>query len=342
VTLRLDTQIRSPLDAVAGELEELVAAGLDGAFTFEGPGDVFHPLVLGAAHTSLDLYTNVAIAFPRSPMHLAHQSWDLQRLSQGRFALGLGSQVRPHIERRYSATWDRPVERMGELIAAVRAVFACWQDGDRLDFRGDHYTLTLMTPTFDPGPLPWGPPPIWVGALGPRMTAMVAEHADGLLIHPFTSRRFLEGHTLPIVAAADRATPLTLVCESIVCAHRTEEERAAAEAGTRWLVGFYGSTPAYRPVLEAEGYGDLQPELNALSKQGRWDEMAGLIDDALLDVVTIRGTPGEVGEAMVARFGDVADRLGFYLPYALADGLLGDVVRAIRAAEAAPAEGAAI
>jgi probable F420-dependent oxidoreductase len=329
----LDTQLRQPLRDVAGEVAELADAGLDGCFTFEGQSDVFLPLVAAAHHGGLDLYPNLAIAFPRSPMHLAHQAWDLQRLSGGRFALGLGTQVKPHIERRYSATWSRPVERMNELVEAVRAVFACWQEGERLDFRGDHYELTLMGPAFDPGPLDVGPPPIWVGALGPRMTRMVAGTADGLLLHPFATERFLHEHTLPLVteglAAADRdASELTVVGEAIVCCYRNESEQAVAETGTRWLLAFYGSTPAYRPVLDGIGYGDLQPELNRLSKEGRWDEMAGLIDEPLLRQISISGTPEEVGAQFGDRFGPVADRLGFYLPYEVAPGLLAEIVAA--------------
>jgi probable F420-dependent oxidoreductase len=331
----LDTQLRQPLAEVAAEVGELTAAGLDGCFTFEGQGDVFYPLVLAAEHSELDLYPNLAIAFPRSPMHLAYQAWDLQRLSGGRFALGLGTQVRPHIERRYSATWTRPVERMRELVEAVRAVFRCWQDGERLDFRGDHYQLTLMGPAFDPGPLEVGPPPIWLGALGPRMTRMVAGTADGLLLHPFSTEPFLHEHTRPLLAegltAAGRERgDLTVVCEAIVCAYRDEAEQAAAEAGTRWLLAFYGSTPAYRPVLESIGYGDLQTELNRLSKQGRWDEMAQLVDEPLLDRISVRGTPAEVGAGLRDRFGSVADRLGFYLPYGTAPGLVAEVVAAAR------------
>jgi probable F420-dependent oxidoreductase len=333
----LDTQLTRPLDQVRAEAAALAEAGLDGCFTFEGPADVFFPLVLAAEHGGLDLYPNLAIAFPRSPMHLAHQAWDLQGLSGGRFALGLGTQVRPHVERRYGATWDRPVERMQELVEAVRAVFACWQDGERLDFRGDHYELTLMTPVFDPGPLEVGPPPIWVGALGPRMTRMVAGTADGLLLHPFSTRTFLDDHTRPLVAEGLRSAgrdrdDLTIVGEAIVCAYRDEAEREVAEAGTRWLLAFYGSTPAYRPVLESIGHGGLQPELNTLSKQGRWAEMAALIDRPVLEGIAVTGTPTEVGGRLRERFAGVVDRLGFYLPYQPAAGLLADVVAGTRSA----------
>jgi probable F420-dependent oxidoreductase len=333
--MKLDTQLRAPLEGTAAEADELVEAGIDGAFTFEGPNDVFFPLALAATRGDIDLYPNLAIAFPRSPMHLAHQAWDLQRLSQGRFALGLGTQIRPHIERRYSATWDKPVGRMRELIEAVRAVFACWQDGTPLDHRGEHYELTLMGPAFNPGPLEVGPPPIWVGALGPQMTRMVAATADGLLLHPFATEAFLHDHTLPLLtdglAAADRTRgDLTVVGETIVCAYRNEAEREVAEAGTRWLLGFYGSTPAYRPVLESIGYGELQPELRRLSKEGRWSEMAALIEPELLDQISISGIPADVGARMQERFGSIVDRLGFYLPYAVAPGLLAEVVASAR------------
>ena len=172
-------------------------AGASGVATFEGAHDVFAPLTLAATVGGLDLMTNVAIAFPRNPIHLAHQANDHQLLSSGRFILGLGTQIRTQIEKRFGAQFDKPVARMTELIAALRAIFAAWNSGERLDFRGDYYRHTLMTPTFNPGPNPYGPPPIYVGALGPRLTRAVAEHADGLLVMPFGSKRFLHEHTMP-------------------------------------------------------------------------------------------------------------------------------------------------
>ena len=166
---------------------------------------MFAPLTLAATVGGLDLMTNVAIAFPRNPIHLAHQANDLQLLSSGRFILGLGTQIRTQIEKRFGAQFDKPVARMTELIAALRAIFAAWNSGERLDFRGDYYRHTLMTPTFNPGPNPSGPPPIYVGALGPRLTRAVAEHADGLLVMPFGSKRFLHEHTMPSVREGLRA-----------------------------------------------------------------------------------------------------------------------------------------
>lgn len=338
--MKIDTAIYGLTDA-AERARQLEAAGVDGVFTFEGPHDVFVPLALAAAATDLHAMTNVAIAFPRNPIHLAHAARDLQTLSGGRFVLGLGTQIRPQIERRFGVDFDEPVARMREQIEAIRAIFACWQDGTRLDFEGRFFRHTLMTPMFSPGPSPWGPPPIAVGALGPRMTEMVAATADGLLVMPFTSRRFFEDHTLTHVqrglagAGRDRAD-LSLVAELIVCTGRTDEEQAAADEGTRALLGFYGSTPSYRPVLDVEGYGDLQPELRQLTREGRWDEMAALIDDHLLATIAVRGTPTEVADQLVARYRDHADRVALYLPYGVTDAVLREVVEAIRTRLATP------
>ena len=334
-SVRIDTQLRAPLAGAADEARALHDAGFDGVFTVEGPHDVFLPLAPAAAVEGLDLYTNLAIAFPRSPTHLAHMAYDLHQASGGRFALGLGTQVRPHIEKRYGATWSKPVARMRELVEATRAVLTCWQDGGRLEVHGEFYELTLMPPTFNPGPLPSGPPPIWVGALGPRMTRMVAEVADGLLVHPFNSDRFVREHTLPGIAEGlatsgrDRSD-FTLVCETIVCAWRDEEERAAAVAGAKGLLAFYGSTPAYRPVLDAEGAGDLQPELNRMTKEGRWAELGDLIDDDLLGRIAVCGEPAEVARQIHERFDGVADRLAFYTPYAIDPTLTAEVLDRLR------------
>jgi len=334
--VKIDTQLNAELGSVAAQARELQDLGFDGAFTFEGPRDVFFPLIEAALESDLDLYTNVAISFPRSPVHLAHQAWDLQRLSEGRFALGLGSQVRAHVEKRYSAVWGKPVAHLREQIRAIKAVFACWQDDAPLDFRGEYYTHTLMPPTFNPGPLPWGPPPVWVGALGPHMTRMVAEEADGLLVHPFNSERFLTEHTVPIVESAladasrERAD-FKFGIDAIVCTGRTDAELEAADAGTRFLLAFYASTPAYKRVLDIEGRGELQPELNRMSKQGQWAEMAALVDDDLLRTIAVRGTPVEVAAELRRRFGAVADRVGFYLPYRHDPELSAEVVTALRA-----------
>lgn len=312
--MRVLTALFGPADAVA-RAHVLREAGAAGVFTFEGPHDVFAPLTLASTVGGLDLMTNVAIAFPRNPIQLAHQAWDHQLLSGGRFTLGLGTQVRTQIEKRYGASFDRPVARMTELVGALRAIFAAWQDGARLDFRGEFYRHTLMTPTFNPGPGSYGPPPIYLGALGPRLTRAAAEVADGLLVMPFSSTRFLAEATMPAVrdglAAAGRsATGFAVVPEVIVSAG---EDHTSA----RRLLAFYGSTPAYRPVLDCHGWGELQPELNALSKQGRWAEMGGLITDEVLHTIAACGTPAQIAahiRARVAATGGLADTVCLYQP----------------------------
>ncbi|WP_299565110.1 TIGR03617 family F420-dependent LLM class oxidoreductase [uncultured Mycolicibacterium sp.] len=307
--MKVLTALLNPVSA-ADDARLLKEAGAAGVFTFEGPHDVFTPLVAAAPVPGLELMTNVAIAFPRNPIHLAHQANDLQLLSRGRFVLGLGTQIRTQIEKRFGVPFDRPAARIRELVEALRAIFRTWATGERLDFRGEFYRHTLMTPTFNPGPNPYGPPPIYLGALGPLMTRTAAEVADGLLVMPFSSTRFLREHTLPAVAeglaAAGRTrADLEVVPEIIVS---PGEDHTAA----RRLLAFYGSTPAYRPVLDLHGWGDLQPELNALSKQGRWQEMGTLIDDEVLHTIAACGTPAEIAEHIRARTDGVAQRVCLY------------------------------
>ncbi|WP_051151558.1 TIGR03617 family F420-dependent LLM class oxidoreductase [Nocardia niigatensis] len=327
----VDLWLNAPLAESATRAARLRELGVDGVFTFEGAHDVFLPLTL-AATCGADLMTNVAMAFPRSPMHLAHTAWDLQALSGGRFRLGLGSQIRPHIERRYGSTWSEPVERMRDTVQAVQAILRAWQHGERLDYRGRFWQHTLMPPQFDPGPNPHGAPPVLVGALGPRMTAMAAEVADGLLVMPFNTERHFRERTLAAVARGrgDSARPFEIIVEAIVAMGDSEQERLEARQAVRNLLAFYGSTPAYRPVLEVEGWADLQPELNLLSKQGRWREMAGLIEDPMVDALTVSGTPAECARQIRTRFGGHAARVCCYFPgYPVTDAAIADLVAAL-------------
>lgn len=325
--MKVMTALFGPTDAVE-RAHVLKEAGASGVFTFEGPFDVFTPLVLASSVKGLDVMSNVAIAFPRNPIQLAHQANDLQLLSEGRFILGLGTQVRAQIEKRYGADFDHPVARMKEMVGALRAIFATWNDGERLDFRGEYYRHTLMTPTFVPGPNPFGPPPIYLGALGPRLTRATAEVADGLLVMPFGSKRFLHGTTLPAVreglAAAGRTQDDFEVVPEVIVSVATG--RDDDHASTRMLLAFYGSTPAYRPVLDAHGWGDLQPELNAMSKQGRWQEMATLIDDDILHTIAACGTPAEVAAHIRDRVDGVSDRICLYQPGPIEVDALAEIV----------------
>jgi probable F420-dependent oxidoreductase len=280
---------------------------------------VFLPLAAAAATTDVELMTNVAIALPRSPLHLAHTAYDLQLLSAGRFRLGLGSQIRPHIESRYGSTWSRPAARMRETVLAVRAILDAWQTKQRLEFRGEFTKHTLMTPAFNPGPNRYGIPPIYLGALGPLMTRAAAEVADGLLVMPFHSVRHFRERTLPAIDDGLRRSgraraDFDIFPQVIAAIGRTDSQLAAATAGVRALLGFYGSTPAYLPVLEVEGRAELQPQLNVLSKRMEVGEMVKLIDDDLLTTLAVRGTPEECAAEILSRFGDVAQRVCVYFP----------------------------
>lgn len=324
------TALFGPTDAIE-RAQALREAGAAGVFTFEGPHDVFTPLTLAATVGGLDLMTNVAIAFPRNPIHLAHQAIDHQILSGGRFTLGLGTQIRTQIERRFGADFDRPVARMTELVGALRAIFAAWSTGERLDFNGEFYRHTLMTPTFTPRDNTFGPPAIYLGALGPRLTRAAAEHADGLLVMPFGTKRFLQESTMPAVAdglaAAGRdAADFAVVPEIIVS---VASERNPEHAATRQLLAFYGSTPAYRPVLELHGWGDLQPELHALSKQGRWQEMGALIPDEVLHTIAACGSPTEIAAHVRDRVAGNADRICLYQPQPIELDPLAQIVDAL-------------
>jgi probable F420-dependent oxidoreductase len=334
--MKIDAPLPADITDAAAAAGELTRAGASGAFTLEGPHDVFLPLVLAAGATvPLDLYTNVAIAFPRSPMHLAHAAHDLHVLSRGRFTLGLGSQIRAHIERRYGSTWSEPAERMKEMVQAIKAILGAWQNGTALDFRGRFYTHTLMPPTFNPGPTQYGVPPVVIGAVGRRMTDVATEVADGLTVHPLNSQRSLHELTLPAVgrglsrAGRDR-TGFTVTAGAIVGVWEHESRRAAVCAALRAMVSFYGSTPAYRILLESDGYGDLQPELHRLSREGRWADMPGLIDDDVLDRFTVRGTPAEVGVALKDRYDGVADRVALSPQGGLSPHSLADLIAAAR------------
>ncbi len=327
--VRVFTALFGPIDA-AERAQALREAGASGVFTFEGPHDVFTPLTLAAGVGGLDLMTNVAIAFPRNPIHLAHQAVDHQLLSGGRFTLGLGTQIRTQIEKRYGADFDRPVARMAELIGALRAIFAAWTTGERLNFQGEYYRHTLMTPTFVPR-AEFVPPPIFVGALGPRLTRMTAEVADGLLVMPFGSKRFLHEVTMPNVdaglAASGRGRDrFSVVPEIIVSLADEDPDHMSA----RRLLSFYGSTPAYRPVLDLHGWGDLQPELNAMSKQGRWEEMVRIIDDDVLYTIAACGTPTQITAHIRDRVDGVSDRICLYQPGPITAESLSEIVDALR------------
>lgn len=308
--MEFDIALRATTPAeVAAEARGLEQAGWGGAFTFDGPHDPFLPVVTAAAHTErLTLFTNIAVALARNPMTVAITANDLQEQTRGRFLLGLGSQVRQHIERRFSMPWSRPVERMAEFAAAVRAIQAAWATGERLSFAGEFYRHDLMPPFFDPGPNPFGPPPVLLGAVGPRMTEAAGRAADGLLAHPFTSASYFEAVTMAAfedgIEASGRVRDDVLVAASVIVATgASDEEFERNVEAARNRLAFYGSTPAYRPVLDHHGWGDLQPVLQQLTRDGRWDDLAGRIDDEVLDTLAIRAPVDQVRAAVKERFG---------------------------------------
>ena len=317
------------------EAAQLEAQGFAGAWSFEGQHDPFIPLVLAAERTeTLELGTAIAVAFARNPMTTAYLAQDLQTLAKGRFILGLGTQIKPHIEKRFSQPWSRPVERMREFVLALRAIWRSWGDGSRLDFRGEFYTHTLMTPMFSP-PIPFGSPPIFLAGIGARMVEMVGEVADGFFVHPFHSRAFLDAETLPalqrgLARAGRRREGFTVSCQTIVALGSNDAEIERARQRARGQISFYGSTPAYRGVLEHHGRPELQPELNRLSKQGKWLEMVGRIDDALFDQIAVSGTPGEVAAKLRAR-NTFADRTTLMLYNETHPEAVVDVVRELAA-----------
>jgi len=323
--------------AKAGEAARaLEEAGFDGGFSFEGPHDPFFPLVLAAqATTRLELGTAVAIAFARNPMIVAQLAWDLQALSRGRFILGLGSQIRAHIERRFGQPWSHPASRMREFVLALRAIWAAWQDRRKLDFRGEFYQHTLMTPFFDPGPLDCPKPRVFLAGVGPRMTEVAGEVADGFLVHPFHTPEFVRDQTLPaldrgLARAGRRRDELEIACQIMIAVGRDREELANAREAVRGQIAFYGSTPAYRGVLVQHGWEDLQPELNRLSKSGAWPEMAKRVSDEMVDAVAVAGTPEEIAAKLVARCG-FAQRIALVTPYGVDPVVLRALVRELRA-----------
>jgi probable F420-dependent oxidoreductase len=309
---------RHELAAIGDQARMMEQDGYSGLLSAETSHDPFLPLALAADHTErIELMTAVAVGFARNPMVLAQVAWDLQALSQGRFLLGLGSQIQAHITKRFSMPWSRPAARMEEMVTAVRTIWESWQTGERLNFRGEFYRHTLMTPMFSPGPIDFAPPPILISAVGPLMTRVAGRAADGLVCHAFQTAEYLRDVMMPNVhaglaeAGRDRSDFQISMPVFVVSGFR-EEEVAAQAARTRRQIAFYGSTPAYRGVLDHHGWGDAQTDLNRLSKRGQWDEMGNVIDDDMLDAFAVVAEPHEVPGRIAERFGGTLDRLQFY------------------------------
>ncbi|HLG66834.1 MAG TPA: TIGR03617 family F420-dependent LLM class oxidoreductase [Acidimicrobiales bacterium] len=343
MSVKVDTFVGG-LDQAAATAAAAKQAGYDGVWTGELSHDPFLPLAVAApAAKPLDLGTSIVVAFARSPMTVAGTAWDLQAWSGGRFHLGLGSQVRAHIERRFSMPWSHPAPRMREFVLALRAIWASWQDGTPLHFEGDYYSHTLMTPAFNPGPLPGGPPKVLVAAVGTAMTRVAAEVADGLLVHSFTTRRYLNEVTLPVLHdALDKAGRTRAGFEvkypPFVVTGSTEEEMGQAARAARERIAFYGSTPAYRPVLELHGWGQLQTELHELAGKGEWRAMGDLVDDEVLRAFSVVAPKEELPAALADWLGDAVDRTSIGADLGSPEEA-GEVLRAFRAQVTARAHG---
>ncbi len=293
--------------------KELEDIGYDGGFSFEAKHDPFLTLAVAAEHTdSITLGTAIAIAFARNPMNIANLGYDMQSISGGRFILGLGTQVKPHIEKRFSSTWSKPAARMREIVLAIRAIWDCWEGNSELAFKGEFYTHSIMIPAFNPGPNPYGPPPIFTGGFGPLMTQVAGEVSDGFIAHPFNTRKSLLENSLPAIEkglalSGRKRDDIEIMCATLVITADTEEEFAASKLAARKQLAFYGSTPAYLPTLKCHGWEDVHKELNAMSKQGKWDEMTDLVSDEILETIAVVGPRNEIAQKLTDRLDGIAD-----------------------------------
>ncbi len=336
--MRIDGSVPSELELIASSAKAQEAAGYDGVWVAETSHDPFLPLAVAAEHTErIELGTSIAVAFARSPMTLAATANDLQRFSKGRFILGLGSQIKPHIEKRFSMPWSHPAARMREFVLAMRAIWACWNEGEPLKFRGEFYTHTLMTEFFNPGPNPFGVPKIMLAGVGELMTEVAGEVCDGFIAHGFTTERYLREVSMGALergmAKSNRKREdFQISLPGFVVTGTNDETWEQAIAGTKGQIAFYGSTPAYRGVLELHGWGDLQTDLNGLSKRGEWKAMGELISDDVLAAFAVVAPVEDVASTLKNRFAGAADRLSIYTPYRLAPDALDSIVSDLRAA----------
>lgn len=316
--MQSDGYLTTDLRTAGAQAALLESEGYLGAFTAETSHDPFLPLVVAAQTTDrLELGTSIAVAFARNPMTLAHTARDLNEFSEGRMILGLGSQIKPHITKRFSMPWSAPAARMREFIGAMHAIWDCWDTGEPLRFKGDHYTHVLMTDFFNPGPARHGRPDVYLAAVGPLMVRLTAEVCQGWMVHPFTTPQHFSSVALPRMRgfmdeAGRTHDSVKVALPAFVVTGDDDEEMAVAALGIKQQIGFYGSTPAYRDVLDFHGWGDAQIELNTLTKSGRWNELADVIDDEMLATFAVVAEPANVERELEARYGGLVDRISRY------------------------------
>jgi len=334
--LKVDGGVSSQLANVVEAATTLERRGYDGCWTAEVSHDPFLPLTLAAEHTdAIELGTGIAVAFARNPMTVANVGWDLQEYSGGRLNLGLGSQIQPHIEKRFSMPWSRPVPRMREFVLAMREIWTCLRDGSKLSFEGDFYTHKLMTPMFTPELHAYDFPKVFVAAVGEAMTEMAGEVADGLLAHAFTTKRYFEEVTTPalmrgMTRSGRQRSDFQVSCPVFVVTAKDDSELGAAAVATRKQIAFYGSTPAYRKVLELHGWGALQDELRSLSLKGDWDGMGALIDDEVLEAFAVVAPIDKLAAKIRDRCDGVIDRVMVGFPRSIPDETVKAVLQELR------------
>ncbi len=312
--MRVINNIITPLNNVAAVAAASEKTGYNGLFSAEINNDPFLPIALAAEHTSsIELMTSIAVAFARNPMTLANTAHDLNEYSGGRFVLGIGSQIKPHITRRLSMPWSRPAARMREFILAMRAIWDCWHNDSPLRFEGEFYQHTLMTPMFTPAQRSAGPPKVKLAAVGPKMTAVAAEVADGMIAHGFTTATYMREVTLPtleraLAASGKNRRDFDVCCPFMAVSGLNEEAFNTNKQAVKMQLAFYASTPAYKPVLEKHGWGEVQERAHSLSKQGDWVAMADLITDEILaEFAVVCENPAQLSAALKSRFGDMVD-----------------------------------
>jgi len=312
--MKVDGGVGWDLEKVGAEAKALEDMGYSSVMTAETSHDPFFPLVVAAMHTQrVELMTGIAVAFARTPMVLANIGHDLNAVSKGRFVLGIGSQIRPHITKRFSMPWSAPAARMREFILAMRAIWATWHEGKPLEFAGRFYTHTLMTPFFTPTNNEYGAPKVFLAAVGPLMTEVAGEVADGVIVHAFTTEKYLRETTVPALEkgferAGKSRKDFEISYPVFVVTGKDDTAIEAAKVATKRQIAFYGSTPAYKPVLDSIGVGHLQSDLNSMSKQGRWEEMGTLISDDILKEFAVIGAPSTIAGQIKSRYGDLIDR----------------------------------
>jgi len=312
--MKVDGHLTPDWHKIPEHIKTMEAMGFDSVGTAEMNHDPFFPLLLAAEHSErIGIHTGIAVAFARSPMVLANLGHDLNAYSKGRFTMGLGSQIRPHITKRFSMPWGAPAGQMRELIQAMRAIWANWYEGEPLRFEGKYYQHTLMTPAFSPENTEYGAPKVILAAVGPLMTQVAGEVADGLIVHPFSNEKYIREVTLPAIdkglAKSGRTREdFEISYTPFIVSGTDEKSFNAQKEAAKKRISFYASTPAYKEVLGVHGWGELQIELNAMSKQGQWDEMAGLITEDMLNVFGVMGEPDTLVDQIKSRYGDFIDR----------------------------------